>query len=79
MCTINKQDIKKVALEIALRHHLSDFSGTDPLEVFEEMNEDNVEIWEPFQYYPLQEIEEFISNLAFDIEEKINRLIEENQ
>lgn len=74
--TMTREEIRRLALGVAINHHLSVYSGTDPLEVFEGMADDNVVIWEPFQYYPLEDIEVFISSLADDIEIAITKALE---
>ncbi len=74
--TMTTEKIQRLALDVALKYHLGDYSGTDPLEVFEGMTEDNVVIWEPFKHYPLDDIEMFISRLADDIVVAITKTLE---
>lgn len=72
---VSPQKVKEVAMHISINHHLADYSGTDPLEVFENMTEENVVVWRPFEDYPFSDVTEFIYDLADSIEWNIIKLL----
>jgi hypothetical protein len=76
MNNLTEEQIYKLALDIALRYHLSDFNDDKPEEVLEhlEMNlyetdneDDQIIVWEPFENHDGQVISDHIFNLKRDI------------
>lgn len=56
----------------ALQHYLSDYpdaSFDDILEMVENES-DRVTVWEPFEHYPTDEVTDFISHMASDLQAK---------
>jgi len=72
MNNITKEQINELATGVAMRFHLSEYNdGISAVDAFEEMSEENVIVWQPFEEWELSEVEDSIANLAFDIENHV--------
>lgn len=76
MSTLTKEQVHKIALDIALRLHLSDFNFDKPAEVYDRVGrnlldsedvEDDIIIWEPFEYMGGEAVANSIWRLTDDI------------
>ena len=64
--TITKDQIKTLSLSVALRFHLLDFDmNEDPAETYNKIGKDEeIIIWEPFEFWEIDSIKDSIWNLA---------------
>ena len=76
MNNLTEEQIYKLALDIALRYHLSDFNDDKPEEVLENLEadiyetdneDDQIVVWEPFENDNGQTVSDNIFNLKRDI------------
>lgn len=68
-----KEQLQKMALEVALRFHLSEMGknedADDPTEIYEAIGTDeDIIVWEPFEDWESDSVQDSIWNLASDIE-----------
>lgn len=71
------QQLKNMALKVALDFHLSDYDSTKtPKQVFNNLKHQDVVVWEPFEYWELSSVEESIDGLAFNVEKTILQALE---
>lgn len=61
-------DVEKLAYDIAMRFHLSDFPDDTSADDIQERMSDIV-VWEPFEYWDESDVLESIDTLARDIED----------
>ena len=72
---MTNEQIKEMALEIALRFHLSEMGENEDgkaTDIFEALGiDEEIVVWEPFEDWDMSSVEDSIWNLANDIEQTV--------
>lgn len=84
---MNTFTINKIAKEVAIRFHLSEFpediSADEVIRMIEDCDGsyvelDDIVVWEPFEYWEPSNISDSIWNLAMDIESTITEALQDS-
>ena len=77
---MNKEQVKEMALGVAMRFHLSDFDQdkTSTLAyamLVDDYDNGDITVWEPFEDWSIDSVYDSIWNLANDIEQTITNAL----
>jgi hypothetical protein len=77
---MNKEQVKEMALGVAMRFHLSDFDQdkTSTLAyamLVDDYDNGDITVWEPFEDWSIDSVYDSIWNLANDIEQTVTNAL----